>query len=127
MNSKAKSKLLSLMKAALFTCACLVVSLAVILPLWAFASGAPRTYTALVALAAACLAAAKAAAWARKAGARNALRAALKCAVAAAGAFAALRLLLSFRRGLALAAVVATAALFNLADMAFRKPREPKC
>lgn len=117
MNLKGKSKFVSFLKAALFLGACLVVSFAVVFPLWAFAKNAPRAYSAAIVI----VAAWKFAAWAKKSGAQNMLRVLLKCAVTAAGIFLAFYFLLSFKRILALVAALSTVALFKLADAAFKK------
>lgn len=101
--------------------ACLVVSFAVVFPLWAFAKNAPRAYSAAVVIVAALVAAWKFAAWAKKSGAQNMLRVLLKCAVTAAGIFLAFYFLLSFKRILALVAALSTVALFKLVDAAFKK------
>ena len=121
MNLKGKSKFVSFLKAALFLGACLVVSFAVVFPLWAFAKNAPRAYSAAVLIAAAIVAAWKFAAWAKKSGAQNMLRVFVKCAVTAAGIFLAFYFLLSFKRILALVAALSTVALFKLVDAAFKK------
>lgn len=116
MNLKLKSKFFSFFKAAFFVAGCFVVSIAVILPLWAFASNAPRIYSGVVLALIAAFLLCRIIIWAKKAGAKKAFRISLKCLVVTAGIFACFYFLLTFRRLFSLAALLAAAVLFKVID-----------
>lgn len=116
MGSKAKSIFFSFLKAGFFVSLCFIVSLAVIFPLWAFAKNAPNVYSVAVLVLVAAFALWKGALWAKRVGAKKALKVALKCIVAVAGISACVVLLFGFHRILALLAAILAAALFKLVD-----------
>ena len=116
MGSKAKSIFFSFLKAAFFVSLCFVVSLAIIFPLWAFAKNAPNVYSVAVLVLIAAFALWKIALWAKRVGAKKALRIALECIVIVAGISACVVLLFGFHRIFAAIAAILTVALFKLVD-----------